>query len=424
MRASAACVLLALGALALGACGGLDANAMPFRIGILTDCYGAFNGVHDAAVASAEIPLLARHGRLRGDTPAAGVEGATAAGRPVELIQGCATGDDELLLEARRLVEEEHADVVIGPLFPQGGLVLRQYARLRPETTFVIQPSDAPELTLTDPAPNVFRFVADAAQGAAGLGSYAYRILGWRTAETIGDDVPYGWATASGFVAEFCALGGKVAQPKWVFGADPAPLAARIPSSVDGVFLGTALAPAAGFLRRYAARRGDLRMHVVASATVLADPEVGGLAKGVVVANNLPFQSPAETAYVAAFKRDFPRLPAKKDALNSLAFPYRDGVEAALEALGRTGGKGGRSLQAALARLELDSPSGRIHLDRNHQAVVPIYLGQVDAAGRVRTIEVKPRVEQTFGGYFKAHDPPATETTSKCVKHKPPAWAR
>ena len=44
--------------------------------------------------------------------------------------------------------------------------------------------SPANELTLTDPAPNVFRFVLDAAQYAAGLGNYAYRQLGWRTAAT------------------------------------------------------------------------------------------------------------------------------------------------------------------------------------------------------------------------------------------------
>ncbi len=382
MRASAACVLLAVGALALAACGG--EHAKPFRIGIVTDCYGQFDFVHDAAVASAEAPVLARHGKV--------------AGRPVELLQGCATGDDELLPEARRLVEEEHADVLVGFLFPQGGLVLRRYARLRPQTTFLIQPGDAPELTLSDPAPNVFRFVADAAQGVAGLGRYAYKTLGWRTAETVADDLPYGWAAASGFAAEFCALGGKVVEPEWApYGEDPVAVAGRIPSTVDGVFVGN-VGSVFGFLKRYASRRGNLAKHVVATSTLVGD----SLARGVVVASNLPFGSRAE----------------------ALAFPYGDGVEAALEALAQTGGKGGRQLQEALAHLVLDSPSGRIRLDRNRQAIVPIYLGRIGAGRKVRTLRIVPDVEQTFGGYFTSESPPRGRTLPACVKRRPPPWAR
>ena len=75
------------------------------------------------------------------------------------------------------------------------GSTLREYARTRPETAFVIQPSGAPELTLTDPAPNVFRFASDAAQFVAGLGAYAYDVLGWRKAAIVADDNPVlvGW---------------------------------------------------------------------------------------------------------------------------------------------------------------------------------------------------------------------------------------
>src|SRR5438093_174712 len=82
-------------------------------------------------------------------------------------------------------------------------------------------------------------FVADAAQAAAGLGSYAYRTLGWRTAATMADDIPYGWETAAGFVAEFCALGGRVVERRWVpVGADAATVMPAVPRSADGVFLG------------------------------------------------------------------------------------------------------------------------------------------------------------------------------------------
>src|SRR5207244_7330274 len=93
---------------------------------------------------------------------------------------------------------------------------LREYARRQPETAFLIEPSGAPELTLTDPAPNVFRFASDAAQFVAGAGTYAYRQLGWRTAAIVADDVPYSWGGVAGFVAEVCALRGRIVDRTWI----------------------------------------------------------------------------------------------------------------------------------------------------------------------------------------------------------------
>ena len=164
---------LVAAALLLGSgCGG--SKPAPVRIGILSDCYGFFSGGHELAVASAELPLLERGGRLRGRQPSSGVDGVEVAGRPVELLVGCVAGNDEVIPEARRLVEEEGARGIVGPLDPQQGLILREYARRRPETAFLIQPSAAPELTLTDAAPNVFRFAADSSQWVAGAGTYVF----------------------------------------------------------------------------------------------------------------------------------------------------------------------------------------------------------------------------------------------------------
>jgi ABC-type branched-subunit amino acid transport system substrate-binding protein len=307
-------------------------------------------------------------------------------------------------------------------------MVLREYARRRPETTFMIQPSDAPELTLTKPAPNVFRFVPDAAQGAAGLGSYAYRKLGWRTAVMIGDDFPYGWGNVSGFVAEFCALGGRVLEPHWIpYGTDPASVVPQIPASADGVYLGTALAPTPGFLRRYSEVHPDLGRRLVVNAVQLAYPHVADLSKGVVFGGPLPSApTPAVANYVASFKRAFPRLPAYT-ALDPLALSYRDAVAAALGALERADSDTGRSFRAALAGFVLDSPMGPIRLDRNRQAVVNAYLSRVgsDAKGhpRITTLRVVPGVEETFGGYFAPDSPPPTRTQPACRKTTPPRWA-
>jgi branched-chain amino acid transport system substrate-binding protein len=427
MRARAGLALLVAAVLWPAAgCGGSKAEA--FRIGLLVDCYGPFSTIYQASVASAELPLLERRGRLIGKQPSSGVEGAEVAGRSAELEIGCVAGNEDVIPEARRLVEETGAQAIVGPLDPQQGMTLREYARRRPETAFVIQPSGAPELTLTDPAPNVFRFASDSAQFVAGLGAYAHNVLGWRKAAIVADDNPYSWGSAAGFTAEFCALGGRIVDRSWIpFGTDPA---AAVPHALraDGVYLGLGLSPALGFVKRYAAAHRDLSQRLVSSAWLLYDPSVSALTRGVVVAGSLPVEpTAAEAAYAAAFSKSFPAIPTAA-AIDPTTIPYRDGVEALLKAYERSGRVAGAPLQAALARLELDSPTGRLRLDANRQAIGPSYLSRIatDSKGKpaIRTVRVVPNVEQTFGGYFKAGGPPPNRTSPACTKRTPPRWAR
>lgn len=411
----------------LTAAGGCGGGESPIGVGVLSDCYGPFNTAHEAIVASAELPFLARGGELRGAQPSDGVEGTSVADHPVELHVGCVAGVDEVIPEARRLVEEDGVDVVVGPLNPEQGMALREYARTRPEVAFLIQPSGAPELTLADPAPNVFRFTPDAAQYVAGLGSYAYRVLGWRTAAIVGDDAPYSWEGAAGFVAEFCAAGGRIVGREWITPpADPAGAVDRLPRA-DGVYLGPAVSPMASFVERYAAGRGDVSKRLVGSGVLLYQPAAIAHAPGLVVAGTDVFVgTPAQQAYAAQFAKAFPHLPAGA-GLGQFTFAFRDGVEAALDALERTDGAVGRPLLRALANVELASPAGKIRLDGNRQAVAPAYLGRVsagkDGTPRVELIRVVPGVEQTFGGYFGPGSAPPSRTSPPCRKADSPPWA-
>ena len=61
-------------------------------------------------------------------------------------------------------------------------------------------------------APNFFRWNGDGAQWNAGTGWVAYNVLGWRNVNVIEDDYSFGWTSAAGFIAEFCALGGNVTK--------------------------------------------------------------------------------------------------------------------------------------------------------------------------------------------------------------------
>jgi branched-chain amino acid transport system substrate-binding protein len=425
MRASVVTITLVSVMSVVGAgCG--DSKTQPaFTIGILSDCYGPAGGFNELNVASAELPLIERGAALLGRAPSDGIGAVEVAGRRVALRVGCVAGTDEVIPEARRLVEEEGAQAIVGPEDPAQGMALRQYAPTRPETAFLIEPSAAPELTLTNPVRNVFRFTLDAAQSAAGLGSYAYRHLGWREAAVVGDDVPYAWEQAAGFVSEFCALGGRVADRIWIpLGANPAAAAAEVPRDIDGVYVASAgVSAMSAFLRPFAALGHDLSRQLVASDALIADPGVIPSARGVVTGGSPPIQpTPAGRAYMRSFAKAFPTLPAQQ-ALTDRSLAYAVGVEAALHALARAQGAAGRPFLEALAGVRLDSPLGRIRLDRDRQAIGPSYLSQIGPGG-VRTLRVVPGVEHTFGGYFRAAGSPPSETSPACVKRMPPPWAR
>jgi branched-chain amino acid transport system substrate-binding protein len=424
MRARAAAALFAVVGSAAG-CGGSSAPA--FRIGMLSDCYGPFAGVHQLNVADAELPLIERGAEPAGRSPSAGLHDVDVAGRSVRLLVGCTSGTEDVIPQARRLVEEQGAQAIIGALSPEHGMALRQYARLRPEVAFVVEPSAAPELTLSSPTPNIFRFELDAAQSTAGLGAYAYRRLGWRRAALAGDAVPYAWEEAAGFVAEFCALGGRIVSRDWIpFGADPGAVAARIPRSADGVFLAPAISPMERFLKAYAGTRGLAGRLLAGSALLGNDPNILPLADGAVVGGSPAFEpTAAQEAFKASFARAFPTIPAA-NALNVISLGYANGVNAVLDALRRSHGAAGAPLLAALARVRLDSPLGPIRLDGHRQAIGPTYLSRVERVGgraTVRTIRVVPAVEQTFGGYFRPDAAPASATSPACVKRPPPPWA-
>ena len=312
---------------------------------------------------------------------------------------------------------------VIGPLDPSEGVALLQYARTRPDVAFLIQPSAAPEVTLDRPARNVFRFAPDAAQTSAGLGAYAFRRLGWRTAAVVGDDVPYAWEEAAGFIAEFCSLGGRIVARDWIPpGSDSGAAAPRVPASADGVYIGAAITPMQPFLERFARLRHGLAGKLVSGLALFGDPHAAASAVGAVVAGTPPVE-PTREGRAFAVRVAHAGLPAA--AANSISLGYESGVDAVLLALEHS--QSASTFRAALAHVAPESPLGRMQLDRNRQAITTNYLSKVVATGKglaIPTIRVVSNVRQTFGGYFTPAGPAASETTPACIKRAHPSWAR
>ena len=96
MRARAGLAVIVVAAVWLGAgCGGTKPEA--FRIGILTDCFGPFSTLYETSVASAELPLLKRGGRLVGKQAVERRRGRQSRRPAGELEIGCVSGSDDVI---------------------------------------------------------------------------------------------------------------------------------------------------------------------------------------------------------------------------------------------------------------------------------------------------------------------------------------
>ena len=168
--------------------------------------------------------------------------GASITGHPLKLVGvGCGNDNaDKAIKETQAPHGAARADIMIGPLSGDESIAVANYAKQHPTKTFVDGAAGAQDTTLKVRAPNFFRFNGDGAQWNAGLGDLAYNKLGWKTAAVVADDYSFGWTSAAGFIAEFCAVGGKVT--KRVFPplntTDYSSYAQQLPTNVDGTFVG------------------------------------------------------------------------------------------------------------------------------------------------------------------------------------------
>ena len=413
---------LAAAGLALPAGCGHDED--PLRVGVLVECTGILKAFDDATFAGAELPIKERDG--------------SAGGRPVELVKGCEEigSTTPLIVETRRLIEDEDVDLVVGPVGETEGLVMRKLATRYPDVTFLLGASATQEVTLRDAQHNVFRFSADAAQAAAGLAAYAYHDLGWRRAAVAFDYPASSWASTAGFVAEFCSLGGTVdSQGAFVATRADRGLAKRLARDADGVFLTDGFYSAAEFLRAYGQHVKRLPARLVLNGYWLSQPHQlapeGVDLTGVVVGGDIPFDSESTEwrRYVRAYAEAYPDLP-RDSAGGLLVIPYYLATEALARALDTVDGDigpHGQKLRSALARVRFVGPTGPIRLDANRQAIVSVHLRRVSPRGNrvtTRPFRIVRRVDESYGGRFTSRTPVPSPFALDCRHGDPPPWAR
>src|SRR5919112_1171231 len=238
-----------------------DGGGGTIKVGFLSDCEGAFGSFFEPTASGFNQALIDKAGaKPASKKPSEGVTGATVAGKDIEIVgYGCADDTaDKAIEEARRLVEQEDADILVGPLSGDEGIAVANYAKEHPDKTFINGIAGAQDSTLKVQAPNFFRYHPDGAQWSAGLGDYAYNELGWKKAAIIGDDYSFPYTSLAGFVAEYCAIGGEIPKRIWapLGEKDYSSYISQIPRDVDGIYVGIGGSGLISFVNQYEQQRG------------------------------------------------------------------------------------------------------------------------------------------------------------------------
>lgn len=447
-----AALVVALAAIAAG-CGGDDeeagqtggattggqATGEAIKIGIFSNNEGAFAPFEGQTWGGAMLPLINRGATAVSGDPTEGVEGAVIAGHPIEIVYGGSDSTpDKAVEEARRLVEQEKVDILVGPLSGSEGIAVANYSKEQPGVTFVNGISGAQDTTLKVRSPNFFRFHNDGTQWTAGLGDYAYNELGWRNVVTIGDDYDFPYSQIAGFVAEFCSIGGKVTERLWppLGEEDYSSYITQIPEDVDGFFMGVGGTGTVAFVKQYGQLRGNLSDKIM-GGIFMTDPvilkELGDQVVGVVTAGMTAGDS-QESSYLdysSALDTAYPDL--KGTASSVFAYGYYTAMEAIAQGLEQVEGDlsdGHSAFNDVLSNLELDAPLGTIKLDENRQAIMDNFLQQIvadqtgDDVPDVKTIKTIPQVDQTFAGFFSPETPSPDRTNPECKTADPPPWTK
>jgi branched-chain amino acid transport system substrate-binding protein len=336
----------------------------------------------------------------------------SAGGKQIELITGSSDASpDSAVRAARKLVEQDGVQVLVGPLSGSEGLAVKDYAKTQPDVTFLNGSSAAQDTTLREPADNFFRFGTEGAQWMAGLGEYVYNEKGYRKVAVLAEDYSFPYTQVFGFLEPFCRLGGEapVDARFWVpiGNKDYSSVIAALPDDVDAIYVALGGADAVNFLTQYEQAGGELPLiggSITVDQTVLGskgrtrDFVIGTPSAGPI---SDTWDDPRWNEFVAAYKAQFPDgFPSP----SLFAHAYYINTKAALLGLDAVNGDlsdGGAKLREALSSLEFDTPTGMVKLDERRNAIADIFLTEVtegpDGNLLNKTIKVISQVSQTLG---------------------------
>jgi branched-chain amino acid transport system substrate-binding protein len=366
LRRLCALTLAAFALASIGPAGVARAQAKTIKIGFLYPVTGVFAAPGRYMQDGLELYLKEHNGML--------------GGFKVDIDVADSQGNPQVgLTQLRKLVEQDHVDVIFGPLSAAVGAAIAPYiAEHKIAALFPIVSAD--DLTQRTPNDYIVRTGWSTSQPTHVLGDYAYKELKYRKVATIAYDFNFGWESIGGFVDTFQRDGGKVVKQIWtpIVTPDYSPFLSVVPRDVDAVVCSFSGAAAVNFIKQY--RAFGLKMPLLCQGNATDEStldDTGPDAVGIITAlqYSASLKTPVNEAFVAAYAKAFGHVPSY----------YADGTYVGAEYLDRaltvTKGNTADALGfiKALRAAKADAPRGPLKLDDRGSPVQNIYIRRVEA---------------------------------------------
>jgi branched-chain amino acid transport system substrate-binding protein len=220
------------------------------------------------------------------------------------------------LTKARKLVESDKVDFILGFLLASEGLAVRDYVDANKVALFLPIVS-ADDITQRQRSPYIVRMCWTSSQVTQPFGDYASKKLGYKKIVTVGQDYAFGWESVSGFQKTFEETGGTIVKKIWVpFDAsDYGAFITQIPRDVDAVFTILVGSHIPGFLRAYEDYGLKAKIPVI-GANIMTDEDVlrsmHDEALGILTSHSYAasMKRPQNVAFVKAFRDAYKRDPS------------------------------------------------------------------------------------------------------------------
>lgn len=314
--------------------------------------------------------------------------GHEVAGRPIRtIVESSDTTPETAVDRARKLVEQDGAQVIHGPLSGSEGVALADYAKDVPHVTFVDAASGGTETTLEDPAENYFRWHSEGAMWTSPMGPYVVDELGYERVATLAEDYAFPHSQVGGFLEGFCGAGGEVADTFWVpLGeSDYSSIIAQIPDDIDAIYVSVGGSDAVDFMSQAIDFGLDVPIiggSILVDETVLgSEGEIRDSALGTVASGTLPpadADIPDWQDFITAYQEQH---PDGFDVPSLFALLYYNSFKSLLlgieEADGVVEDDDGEALRAAMSEMSWDSPIGTLELNENRQASGDVFIYEI-----------------------------------------------
>ncbi len=338
------------------------------------------------------------------------LHGNTVAGRTINsMIEDTAGDPTTTLTKARKLVEQNGAKVLVGPLLANTAYALAGYLKATPGVIGLNPAGSSDDLSQRKRVKNYIR--AGGWQSSTPVqpgGDYAYTTLHWRRVLTICQGYAFGYENCGGFVNTFTDHGGKIVKQLYppLGTSDYSSYLSQIdPKSIDGVFATVVGADSPKFIQAWNQLGLKGKVPLITNETTLEQSTLRG------IKNNDPVglqsfghfaegrQDPATQNFVKEYQQAYGELPSYYACSTFTAAQW---MAQAVQNVNGDIGNTQKFLQALDSVKLKDSCFGPMSLDQYGGTVANVYLRKVVRQGNnlVNVVQkTYPNVSQFW--YYK-----------------------